>query len=65
MDQNTFMDRYLRGEVDGSQIDDAIDEWHEKKPPETLVAFLGMTEAEYRQWVLTQRPCRKLRSFGV
>ena len=45
---STYMDRAISG--DATDIDDAIDEWHNGLDPRPLHEYLGMTENEYKLW---------------
>lgn len=49
----TFMDRALAGEFANPEyaLDDAIDTWHACGSGMELSAYLGMTRAEFREWV--------------
>jgi hypothetical protein len=48
---NNFLDQCLRGDALASDIDDAIDAWHESSTPLELHEYLGMTFTEYVDWV--------------
>jgi hypothetical protein len=48
---HTFMSRYLSGDVDGGEIDDFIDAWHERPGKTELFEFLGMSRQEYASWL--------------
>jgi hypothetical protein len=50
-DQNTFLNRYLNGEMLADDIDDFIGYWHNNQGNLPLHEFLGMTEEEYSLWV--------------
>lgn len=51
----TFMDKYRKGEAKLEDIDDYIDQWHEKSDGTAmdLPGFLGMTWGQYAYWVET------------
>jgi hypothetical protein len=49
--QNTFLDRYLKGEMLAEDIDDFVDYWHGNPGNQQLNEFLGMTEEEYSLWL--------------
>ena len=48
---STFMDRYLAGEVDAEDIDDFVEEWHNREYATSLAEFLGLSDDEYWRWV--------------
>ena len=47
----TFMQQLRSGQVAVSSIDDFIDQWHNGTSALSLVEFLGMTSAEYQDWL--------------
>lgn len=49
---SNFIELCLTGDRLAEEIDDFVDEWHEKAPTATLHRFLGMTKAEYNLWVI-------------
>lgn len=56
---SSFIELCLRGDRAPSEIDDFVDEWHEKSLGISLYEFLGMSEAEYSLWAADSRvlPC--------
>lgn len=52
MTTSSVMERYLRGEAEPSDFDDAVEEWHSGPSPVSLAEFLGMSDAEYAEWVV-------------
>jgi hypothetical protein len=57
-----FMERYLAGEVGDDAIDDYIDAWHTTPTGKELHEFLGMTLAEYGQWLANPDALRDIAS---
>ncbi|MDR3044026.1 MAG: hypothetical protein LBU75_07150 [Desulfovibrio sp.] len=51
VEQQTFVERCLAGQVLANEIDDAVDAWHDGDDPRTLREFLGFTDEEYACWV--------------
>jgi hypothetical protein len=60
--RDTYIDKYLNGEIQMDEIDDFIEQWHESDSEKELHEYLGMTWEEYALWV--ERPCRILKSRG-
>lgn len=50
--EDTFVQRYLAGDVTPEAVDDYVDRWHEGSSPLTLARFLGFSDAEYERWML-------------
>ena len=48
---DSFIQKCLRGEASVNDIDDYIDEWHLSTENINLHAFLGMTDSEYNLWL--------------
>lgn len=48
--RDSFLDLYLRGEVQEAQLDDYIGLWHTTGNFFTLAEFLGMSDSEYAHW---------------
>lgn len=48
----TFMDAVAAGRATLDQVDDWVDDWHEGKR-QTLRSFLGLSDSEYRRWVMS------------
>lgn len=48
---NNFIDDCLAGKASVSDLDDYIEYWHTHETGNTLQEFLGVTEAEYGQWL--------------
>jgi hypothetical protein len=49
--KGTFVDLALEGQVLSEEIDDFVDQWHEKPPQQPLHKFLGFSRPEYALWV--------------
>lgn len=48
----TFIDKCVSGEATIDQIDDYIDEWHDRKEDNgEIYKFLGLSQSEYAEWV--------------
>jgi hypothetical protein len=45
------MDLLLRGEAFLDDIDDYVDDWHERASGQSLAEYLGMAPNEYALWV--------------
>lgn len=45
-----FISGCLSGDFLPEEVDDFVDEWHNKKPAIELYRFLGMTRREYELW---------------
>lgn len=52
MTTNNVMERYIQGEAEPSDFDDAVEQWHSNSSPVSLAEFLGMSDAEYAEWVV-------------
>lgn len=50
MQERTFVERLLAGEVNAAQIDEYVEYWHTHDTGSTLQEFLGMTDAELEEW---------------
>lgn len=50
-DERSFIQLAIDGYVMLDEIDDYVDQWHEKAPPLELHDFLGLTWQEYSLWV--------------
>lgn len=49
---STYIDAVLAGEATHGEIDDWIDLWHDGAGEGlTLVGFLGLDDAEFRDWI--------------
>ena len=46
-----FFQLYLDGEVLADDIDDFIDQWHERPGRKKIFDFLGLTKEEYELWL--------------
>ncbi len=49
--EDNFINLCLHGEVLLEEIDDWVDEWHDKPQKIELHEFLGMSWAEYSSWI--------------
>ncbi|MBV8362431.1 MAG: hypothetical protein JO189_31535 [Deltaproteobacteria bacterium] len=47
----TFVERYVNGEVCADDVDDYIDAWHAHPNHQELHEFLGMSKEEYAAWL--------------
>jgi hypothetical protein len=69
MSRQAFIERVLAGQVlDLDEILDDIDEWHHRRPTESLAQWLGMTDAEYALYVERPnalRPIIQARKYSV
>lgn len=61
---STFMDQCIQGRARISQVDQYVDAWHRSSEGESSLAdYLGMTEAEYAQWVENPSSLGQIISF--
>jgi len=51
---SNYINLCINGEVLIEDIDDYIDEWHEGNGIEKLYVFLGMTEEEYKYYLVDE-----------
>jgi truncated hemoglobin YjbI len=47
----TFLERYVIGEVCADDIDDYVGAWHAHPDQQELHKFLGMSKEEYAAWL--------------
>lgn len=51
MEEGTFKERYLAGEIEFEEIDCYISRWNNSDDPRRLAQYLGLNEEEEDVWV--------------
>ena len=49
----TFVQDYLAGKAVADDIDEYVGKWHLGESELSLIAFLGLTDWEYAEWVFS------------
>ena len=51
MEENTFKERYLAGEIEFEEIDSYISRWNNSDDERTLAVYLGLNADEEDVWI--------------
>ncbi|MCC8026277.1 MAG: hypothetical protein LIP16_13400 [Clostridium sp.] len=51
MEEGTFKERYLAGEIEFEEIDRYISRWNNSDDPRTLARYLGLSGEEEDVWI--------------
>ena len=63
--ETCFIKKFISGQVKATDIDDYIDQWHNSESSYELHTFLGLSEHEYKDFVVLKKNIEQIRDERI